>query len=113
MLRSVRAAALGFLVACGHYGPYDDGYERCRFDPANCPGGIGGFCDDDDECETGFCCDTKECNHGMCTFRCDERDDCPFDMECEHGVCFLGCDDGDDCAEGMKCEHGHKACEWP
>ena len=110
----VRAAAIGFLFACTPYGyPYNDGYDRCRFEPDECPGGIGGFCDDDDECQTDFCCDLRECDGGMCTFRCDEHDDCPGDMRCEHGVCFLECDDNDDCANGMTCAHGHKVCEWP
>lgn len=87
--------------------------EHCRFDP-QCGGGIGGLCNEDDDCDEGFCCtDESNCAGGMCTYRCSDDADCPDDMACQHDKCFFVCNEDSDCADGMSCEHGATVCEWP
>ena len=103
-------AVFGLLFAFG----CDDDPDRCRFDPGDCFGGIGGFCGEDDDCDTGHCCtEEANCGGGMCTYSCDRDEDCPDDMGCEHHTCFFGCVSDDDCADGMSCEHDNTVCEWP
>jgi hypothetical protein len=99
------------LLSCGDDdGPY---FDRCRFDPQGCRGGLGGACRTTAECGIGFCCrEPKECGGGMCTFDCRNDLDCPSDMGCEHGVCFFMCRDDFDCARGQRCAHDHTVCEW-
>jgi hypothetical protein len=108
------ALPLALLVASGcdddDY-PYGTG---CRFDPADCYGGPGGFCDRNADCESEFCCtDQSNCGGGMCTWRCANDGDCPRDMACEHDLCFYRCASDADCAVGQSCEHGRTVCEWP
>lgn len=104
------AAVLAGVLVAG----CDDDIETCRFDPEDCRGGIGGFCDDRGDCDTGECCtEEANCGGGMCTFSCDRHEDCPDDMRCEHNTCFFACDSDEDCAEGMSCEHDQTVCEWP
>jgi hypothetical protein len=114
VLRGIVVACLWLaplLSACGD----DDHrfYDQCRFDPAGCRGGLGGFCRGNADCGIGFCCrDPKECGGGMCTFECRSDRDCPVDMGCEHDVCFFLCNSDYDCARGQDCGHGRTVCEW-
>jgi hypothetical protein len=107
--------AAGAVVAssCGDDGEYSS--ARCRFEPEDCNGGAGTFCDRDRDCLEGlFCCrDDSNCGGGMCTADCRRDRDCPRGMRCEHEMCFYACEVDEDCAEGMGCEHGRTVCEWP
>ena len=102
------SVVLGLMVSCG--GPSS---EQCRFEPEQCHGLAGGFCEADRDCAGELtCCDDKNCGGGMCTQECSDDRDCPEDMRCEHDVCFYACDSDRDCAPGMSCEHGETVCEW-
>jgi hypothetical protein len=108
-LTSLLGLALGALVSvtCGPPGPVGG---DCRFDP-NCPGGIGGFCDSNQECGSGHCCKKNECADGMCTVKCDKDPDCPAGMLCESGTCYFSCDSEADCAVGQECKN-RGVCYW-
>ncbi len=103
---------LGLLV-CTVIGPMGCSSDppHCRYNP-ECNGGIGAFCDFDNDCIEGFCCDSANCGGGMCTYSCGDDLDCPSDMLCEHGNCFFACDFDADCADGQTCEHASTVCEW-
>jgi len=107
------APLLGFLlgaalsVTCAPPGPPGG---DCRFNP-NCPGGVGGFCDRDNECASGHCCDKKACDGGMCTYPCDSDPECPVGMLCDGGTCYFACDNVADCASGQHCK-GDGVCRW-
>lgn len=107
LLLAALGAALVLLGGCSADPDF------CRFDPGDCAGGIGGYCDYDSDCQDGYCCrEMSNCGGGMCTYACDRDDHCPPDMACEHGKCFFTCRVDADCAHGMECEHDG-VCEWP
>lgn len=108
-LASLLGLTLGalFSVTCGP--PVPVGGD-CRFDP-NCPGGIGGFCDNNGDCLSGHCCKKNECADGMCTTKCDKDPDCPVGMLCEGGTCYFACDTVADCAQGQECKKSG-VCQW-
>lgn len=103
----VFALVAGFAVgvACGP--PAGD----CRVNPHCGGGGLGAYCDHDNQCFDGWCCDKKECDGGMCSLHCDHDDECPGGMLCQHNACFFGCDVNANCAPGQECRHG-RVCEW-
>jgi hypothetical protein len=115
MIRLAAVACLIFVASQLGCGDDDDYayYDRCRFDPGRCGGGLGGLCGSNADCAIGFCCrEPKECGGGMCTLTCRSDFDCPVDMACEHDRCFFACRSDLDCAEGQHCGHGHTVCEW-
>lgn len=101
-------------VTCGP--PLPPPGADCRYNP-NCNaagglGGVGAYCDHDNQCVSGHCCEKDECDGGMCTQGCNKDKDCPADMLCEHNECFWVCDHDSDCADGQNCVHGNRVCEW-
>ena len=102
---------VGTLISCGD----DDSayYDRCRYEPGLCAGGLGGFCGQNVDCGVGFCCrEPKECGGGICTLACRSALDCPVDMGCEHERCLFLCRSDFDCAAGQHCGHDRTVCEW-
>jgi hypothetical protein len=92
--------------------PYAEGPTTCvndRCEPG--PTGIGGECEEDEDCRRGGCFFTAglfvsgggdyRWTEGLCADRCRTRDDCPDEEMCDRnrGLCVPGhqCFDHDDC----------------
>lgn len=84
----------------------------CRHNPHCGAGGLGAYCDNDNQCFDGYCCEKEQCDGGMCSLRCDNDGECPAGMLCEHNACFFTCDVDGHCAPGQECKHGNRVCEW-